>query len=120
MASAAGLARDRRHVDLDLRTQPVVRWQVVVAVGTMLLGLVLSYAGGTAFDPRYAAVSVPILVVISAVGLNVFASKSVRMGALVVVLLLARAREPRLSDTFADFTRSAQGPVDALEDAPST
>ena len=33
---------------------------------------------------------------------------------------IARAREPRLSDTFADFTRAAQGPVDALEDAPST
>jgi uncharacterized membrane protein len=101
-----GRAVDRRHVDLDLRTQPVVRWQVVVAVGTLVFGLVLSYIGGTAFDPRYAAVSAPILVVICAVGLNVFASRSVQMGALVVVLLLCLAGGVRVATN--DRTQAAE------------
>ena len=92
-----GRAVDRRHVDLDLRTQPVVRWQIVVVVGTLLLGLVLSYAGGTAFDPRYASVIVPILVVVCAVGLNTFASKPVQVGALVFVIVLGLAGGVRVA-----------------------
>ena len=55
---------------------------MVVAIGTLVLGLILSWAGGTAFDPRYAAVVVPMLVVVVAVGFNVFASDRVRLGAL--------------------------------------
>jgi len=101
-----GRAVDGRHVDLDLRTQPVVRWQVVVAIGTLLLGLVLSYAGGTAFDPRYASVAVPILVVVCAVGLNVFASRPVQIGALVVVVLLGLAGGMRVATN--DRTQAAE------------
>jgi mannosyltransferase len=101
-----GRAVDRRHVDLDLRTQPVVRWQAVVGVGTLVLGLVASYIGGTAFDPRYAAVVVPILVVICAVGLNVFASKPVQVGTLVVVLLLGLAGGVRVAVN--DRTQAAE------------
>jgi len=92
-----GRAVDRRHVDLDLRTQPVVRWQIVVAMGTLLLGLVISYAGGTAFDPRYASVVLPLLVVVCAIGLTVFASKPVQIGALVVVLGLGLAGGVRVA-----------------------
>jgi hypothetical protein len=84
-------------VDLDLRTQPVVRWQIAVAIGTLLLGLVLSYAGGTAFDPRYASVAVPILVVVCAAGLNVFASRRVQVGALVFVVALGLAGGVRVA-----------------------
>ena len=83
-----GRAVDARHVDLDLRTRPVVRWQLVVALGTLIVGLTASYLGGTAFDPRYAAVVVPILVVVVAVGLNVFASAPVRYGVLAAVVVL--------------------------------
>ena len=101
-----GRAVDGRHVDLDLRTQPIMRWQVVVAVGTLQLGLVLSYAGGTAFDPRYASVVVPILVVVCAVGLNAFASKPVQIGALVVVVLLSLAGGVRVAAN--DRTQAAQ------------
>src|SRR6185503_16709973 len=81
-------------------------WQVVIALGTLLLGLILSYAGGTAFDPRYASVAVPILVVICAVGFNVFASKSVPLGALVVVLLLCLAGGVRVATN--DRTQAAE------------
>ena len=101
-----GRAVDGRHVDLDLRTQPVVRWQIVVAIGTLLLGLILSYAGGTAFDPRYASVVVPILVVVIAAGLNVFASKPVQVGALVVVVLLGLAGGARVATN--DRTQAAE------------
>ena len=83
-----GRAIDARHVDLDLHTRPVVRWQLLLAFATLVVGLTASYVGGTAFDPRYAAVVVPILVIVFAVGLNVFASNAVRVGALALVLLL--------------------------------
>jgi uncharacterized membrane protein len=83
-----GRAVDARHIDLDLRTRPVVRWQFVLAYATLLVGLTASYVGGTAFDPRYAAVVVPILVVVFAAGFTVFASRAVRVGVLAVVLLL--------------------------------
>jgi hypothetical protein len=36
---------------------------------------------------------------------------------LVVMVVLARAREPRLADRFAEFAASARGPVDAYEDS---
>jgi uncharacterized membrane protein len=101
-----GRAVDGRHVDLDLRTQPIARWQSAIALGTLVLGLVVSYVGGTAFDPRYAAVVVPILVVICAVGLNVFASKPVQIGALVVVLLLGLAGGVRVAAN--DRTQAAE------------
>jgi len=83
-----GRAIDARHVDLDLRTRPVVRWQFALAFGVLLVGLTVSYVGGTAFDPRYAAEMVPIFVLVCAVGLNVFASDKVRVGALALVVLL--------------------------------
>jgi len=101
-----GRAIDARHVDLDLRTRPVVRWQTLLAFGTLLLGLTASYIGGTAFDPRYAAVVVPILVVVFAVGLNVFASNAVRVGALALVLALGIFGGVRNSTS--DRTQAAQ------------
>jgi hypothetical protein len=35
---------------------------------------------------------------------------------LVVMVVLARSREPRLADAFADHAAAASGPVDAYED----
>jgi len=86
-----GAAIDARHVDLDLRTRPLVRWETAVGVGTILLGLTLSYASGTAFDGRYASVGVPLILLVMAMGIMVFASMPVRVGVLAVVVLLGLA-----------------------------
>jgi uncharacterized membrane protein len=86
-----GRAIDRRHIELDLRTRPVVRWQICVAVGAMLLGLTLTYVSGNAFDPRHAAIAVPLLVVVVAVGIDVFTDRRLWVAVLAVVIALGLA-----------------------------
>ncbi|MFM8305086.1 MAG: glycosyltransferase family 39 protein [Actinomycetota bacterium] len=81
-----GAAVDARHVDLDLRTRPVVRRELVVGVGSITLGLVLSYASGTAFDGRYASIGAPLLMLAMAMGTLVFADSRVRIGVLSALL----------------------------------
>jgi mannosyltransferase len=81
-----GAAVDARHVDLDLRTRPVVRWELVVGVGSIALGLVLSWASGTAFDGRYASVGAPLLLLGMAMGVMVFGGPRVRVGVLAVLI----------------------------------
>jgi len=86
-----GVAVDRRHIDLDLHTRPAVRWEVVVGFGSVLLGLSLSYVGGTAFDGRYGAIGVPLLLLAVTMGVLAFAGPRLRVGVLVVVALLGLA-----------------------------
>jgi mannosyltransferase len=86
-----GASVDARHVDLDLRTRPTVRWESIVGWGTIVVGLVLSYLVGTAFDPRYAAVAVPFLALVMAAGTAVFANVPVRAGVLAAVVVLGLA-----------------------------
>ena len=86
-----GAAVDRHHVDLDLRTRPLVRWEVVVGFGTLVLGLTLSYVAGTAFAGRYGAVGVPLLLLAAALGVMVFAGPGARTGVLVVIVGLGLA-----------------------------
>jgi hypothetical protein len=86
-----GAAVDRRHVDLDLRTRPLVRWETAVSVGSVVVGLVLSYLVGTAFDGRYGAIGAPLILLVVACGVMVFASAPVRVGVLAAVVLLGLA-----------------------------
>jgi mannosyltransferase len=83
-----GAAAGRLHIDLDLRTRPLVRWEMVVGVGTIVLGLVASYVTGTAFDGRYASVGVPLVLLCMAMGVTVFGSPPVRVGMLAIVVAL--------------------------------
>ena len=73
-----GRALDGHRIELDLRTRPAVRWEVVVAFGTLVLGLVASYVGGVAFDGRYASVMFPLLILVSAFGITAFGSSERR------------------------------------------
>lgn len=81
-----GKGVDRHHVDLDVRTRPRARWLMVAAYGTFLLALVASYAAGAAFDPRYSAVMVPLVLVVIAMGIDTFVGDVVRTGVLAVVV----------------------------------
>jgi mannosyltransferase len=83
-----GRALDARRVELDLRTRRGVRLEAVVIVTALLFGLLASYAGGTTFDGRYAAVVFPLFVVVVAFGFTVFADARVRSVALAVVAAL--------------------------------
>jgi len=83
-----GRAVDARHVDLDLGTAPGVRWEWLVGVTTLVLGLCLSFAAGTGFQPRYAAVMWPLVALGVALGFLVFADRRVRVALLAIVVLL--------------------------------
>ena len=90
----------------------------VLAIGLFLVGAVGIWVVLRELESPDPWAGVRRLVVLG--GAIAFAGADAPAAALlVVVLLLARAREPRLADRFADFARSASGPVDALEDAPS-
>jgi 4-amino-4-deoxy-L-arabinose transferase-like glycosyltransferase len=83
-----GRAIDARRIELDLHTRPDVRWEGAAALGILVLGLTVSWAGGTAFEGRYASVVFPLFVLLVAFGLTAFGSSRVRVGVLVVVVLL--------------------------------
>ncbi len=83
-----GVARSARHVDLDVRTRPAVRWELAAALAALTAGLLFAYASGSAFDGRYAAMMFPLLLLVVAYGFTVFASRDVMALALAVVAVL--------------------------------
>jgi mannosyltransferase len=83
-----GRAVDARRTEIDVRTQSLVRWEGAAALGAFLLGATLSSVGGTTFEPRYGASVVALFVLLVAVGTAAFGSRTVRVGAVVLVVAL--------------------------------
>lgn len=81
-----GRARDRWHIELDLRTVPGVRWEWLVGALTLVGGLTLSFVAGTGFQSRYAAVMYPLFALAVALGLTVFGDRRIRYGLLVFIV----------------------------------
>jgi mannosyltransferase len=71
------------RIDVDLRTQPEVRWEAAAAFGALVLGLSAAWITDSAFDARYASMMFPLFVLVVAFGFTVFGSR------LVVGVLLA-------------------------------
>ncbi len=118
-----GVARDRRHIELDIRTRPKARGLTFVVVATLVAAVGGGIVSGSAFSPRYAAVVfVPLLIVI-AFGSLTLADPRVRA---VVVLVLAvsglvgagqnvvteRTEAPRIASVLA--ARAHPGDIVAL------
>lgn len=120
-----GAAVDDFHIDLDLRTRPLVRWEAVVGVGSILVGLVLSYLAGTAFDGRYASIGAPLILLCIAMGVTVFANPTWRVGVLVLLVLLgfvggvrnARAQRTQAAEV-ASVIRARAEPGDVVVYCP--
>jgi hypothetical protein len=74
------------HVDIDLRTQPEIRWEAGAAFGALGLGLVAAWITDSAFDARYASMMFPLFVLVVAFGFTVLGSRLV-MGILVAVVV---------------------------------
>lgn len=83
-----GRAADDRHIELDVRTQPGARWEALVGATTLVVGVVLAYAAGSAFESRYSAVVFPFFVLVAARGVTTLADTRVRNGVLAVMLVL--------------------------------
>ncbi len=84
-----GIARDPRRIDLDLRTVRQFRFEAVVLLLTLLIGVAVSSVAGSAFASRYGAVFFPFFVLLVAGGITRFADRRVLAGAFCVVLMLS-------------------------------
>jgi uncharacterized membrane protein len=80
-------AVDRRHIEVDLWTQPGVRTEAGLALGILGVGLVLARATGTTFEGRYAAMIFPLFLAAAGFGITVFSSRAVRYTVLAVLLV---------------------------------
>ena len=83
-----GIGRDRRFIELDLRTQPRSRGTTFVVVGTLFAAIAGGIATQSAFSSRYAAVVFLPLLLLIALGTTTLLSPRVRV-ALVAVAVAA-------------------------------
>lgn len=83
-----GRATDGRHIEIDLRTRPDVRWEALVGVATVVVGTTASYLAGSAFQTRYSAIVLPFYVLVVARGLACFTDRRVLAGVTGVVVAL--------------------------------
>ena len=84
-----GVARGRRHIDLDLATVRQFRFEAVVLVLTLAIGIGISTLAGSAFASRYAAVFFPLFVLLVAGGITRFGDRRLLAGAFALVLALS-------------------------------
>ena len=79
-----GRARGGWSVELDLRTRRVARPLGLAIVGTLAIAAVVGYATGATYAGRYAAVFVPFLVLLAALGLARLDPRAALIGLLVL------------------------------------
>ncbi len=82
-----GLATDRRHVELDLRTQPRSRPLAWVVAATLAMAIVGGIVSRSAFSTRYASVVFVPVVLLASLGLATFLSRRVRTAVLAVAVV---------------------------------
>lgn len=83
-----GIATDRRHIELDIRTRPLGRPVAVAVAGTLVAAIAGGYVSKSAFDARYASVVFIPLILLVTLGLTTFRDRRVRTGILVVAVVL--------------------------------
>jgi mannosyltransferase len=83
-----GRSVDGRRIVLDLRTRPGIRAEAGVVALTLTLASLGSWLTSSATASRYLSVLFPLHVVLTGVGVAIFASRSVRAVALSVLVAL--------------------------------
>jgi hypothetical protein len=86
LLGAFGVARDRRRVEVDVRTQPAVRWEFLAGLAAIVVALTWSWVTDRAFDPRYASIVFPLFVLVVTAGLVCFGSRPLLATILVLVI----------------------------------
>lgn len=105
-----GRATGDRRIEIDIRTQPGARWEALVGGATLVVGVVLAYLAGSAFESRYSAVMFPFFVLVVARGVTTLADPRVRGGVLAVMVVLGFAGAQRNITT----NRTEAGQVAAI------
>jgi hypothetical protein len=83
-----GRAIDDRRIELDVRTRPGVRAEVVVAATSLLVAVAVGTLTGSAFASRYTSIAFPLIVLVAAYGLRSFADRRVVAGVLALGCVL--------------------------------
>ena len=86
-----GVATDRRHIELDIRTRPLGRPLALVVFGTLGGAIIGGLATNSAFDARYASVVFIPLILLVAIGLTTFRDRRVRAVILAVAVVAGLA-----------------------------
>ncbi|MDQ1359807.1 MAG: mannosyltransferase, partial [Acidimicrobiaceae bacterium] len=86
-----GMAVNRRHIDIDIRTRPLGRPMAVVVVGTLGLAIVGGFISNSAFDARYASIVFIPLILLVALGLSTFLDLRIRAVILAVAVVAGLA-----------------------------
>jgi hypothetical protein len=86
-----GVAGDRLHIVLDIRTRPLGRPLAVIIVGTLAAAIVGGFVTNSAFDARYASVVFIPLILLVSLGLVTFGDRRVRVGVLAVAVVAGLA-----------------------------
>jgi len=81
-----GIARDRYHIDLDIRGRSPARSVAFVVVLTLFAAVAGGIVSGSAFSPRYAAVVFVPLMLLVAIGTVTLADSRVRLAVVAVVV----------------------------------
>ena len=79
---------DGRRILVELRAHPPASALAGVAFGTLALAIVATKLGGSAFAVRYAAVLYPLVILVVALGADVFTDRRVHTGILALVVTL--------------------------------
>jgi hypothetical protein len=93
-----GRSAGARHVDLDLRTRPAVRWEAAAGIGALVLGTIVTWASGNGFAGRYGATAFPLIALVVAYGFTVFSSRvtmGIAVAGFVVLGLIGGVRASR-------------------------
>jgi len=86
-----GVATNRLHIDIDIRTRPLGRPLAVVVLGTLSAAIIGGLATDSAFDARYASVVFIPLILMVSLGVTVFRDRHVRVGILAIAVVLGVA-----------------------------
>jgi hypothetical protein len=86
-----GLATDRLHISIDIRSRRLGRPLAVVVLGTLGAAIVGGLATNSAFDARYASVVFVPLILLVSLGVTVFRDRHVRVGVLAIAVVLGIA-----------------------------
>jgi hypothetical protein len=88
LLALAGRAVDRHRIELDLRTVPGARRELLVAGATLVVGVSAGVATSSAFATRYTSVAFPLIILGAAYGLRSLADRRVVAGILAFASLL--------------------------------
>ncbi len=80
-----GVATNRRHIDIDIRTRPLGRPLALVVLGTLGAAITGGFLTNSAFDARYASVVFIPLILMVSIGLITFQDRRIRS----IILTLA-------------------------------